>query len=91
MTWGQDLFPFQNLSNAEILDLSYYSNTDCLCSAQLARAKLDSLPRFHILTAVSNVPLLPDLGRDLQIPSRTISSITQFMTSIVIMELKLLY
>ena len=91
MTWDQDLFPLQNLSNAEILDLSFNSNIDCLCSAQLARAKLDSLPRFHILSAVRNVPHLPDLGRDLQIPSQTNSSITQFVTSIVIMELKLLY
>ena len=70
MAWDQDLFPFQNLSNAEILDLSVNSNIDCLCSAQLARAKLDSLPRFDILTSVSNVPYLSDLERDLQIPSQ---------------------
>ena len=65
------LFPFQNLTNAEILDLSFNSNTDCLCSAKLARAKLDSLPRFDILATVSNVPHLSDLDPDLQIPSQT--------------------
>lgn len=67
MTWTQELFPFQNLSNAEILDLSFNFNTDCLCSAQLARAKLDSFPRFDILATVSNVPHPSDLDPDLQI------------------------
>ena len=71
MSWDQDLFPFHNLTNAEILDLSFNSSTDCLCSAQLARAKLDLLPRFDILATVSNVPHLSDLHPDLQIPSQT--------------------
>ena len=71
MSWDQDLFPFHKLTNAEILDLSFNSSTDCLCSAQLARAKLDLLPRFDILATVSNVPHLSDLDPDLQIPSQT--------------------
>lgn len=71
MSWNHELFPFHNLTTAEILDLSLNSNTDCLCSAQLARAKLDSLPRFNILASISNVPHLSNLHPDLQIPSQT--------------------
>ena len=71
MTWNQEPFPFQNFTNAEILDLSFNSNTDCLCSPRLARAQLDSLPRFDILATVSNVPHLSDRDLDLQIPSKT--------------------
>ena len=71
MLWYQELFPFHNLTNVEILDLSFYCNSDRLCSAQLARTKLDLLPRFDILATVSNVPHLSDLDPDLQIPSQT--------------------
>ena len=54
-----------------LLDLSLNSNTDCLCSAQPARAKLGALPTFDILAPVSNVPYLFNLDQDLQIPSQT--------------------
>ena len=61
----------QNLILGSMLSEYITSNTDCLCSAKLARAKLDSLPRFDILANVSNVPHLSDLDPDLQIPSQT--------------------
>lgn len=61
----------QNLILGSMLSEYITSNTDCLCSAKLARAKLDSLPRFDILATVSNVPHLSDLDPDLQIPSQT--------------------
>ena len=66
------MLPFQNLSDSEILDRSFNSNTDCLsCSVQLARPKLDSLPRFDILATVGIVPHLSDLDPDLPVPSQT--------------------
>ena len=61
----------QNLILGSMLSEYITSNTDYLCSAKLARAKLDSLPGFDILATVSNVPHLSNLDPDLQIPSQT--------------------
>ena len=61
----------QNLILGSMLSEYITSNTDFLCSAKLARAKLDSLPSFDILATVSNVAHLSDLDPDLQIPSQT--------------------
>ena len=67
----RDIFPFQSLSDSDLIHLSFNSNTDCLCSDQISKTKLSLLPRFDNVAAVSKVPHLSDLDADQNFPSQS--------------------
>ena len=66
-----DTFPFSNINNTELIELSFNSNTACLCSKQLSNLKLNSLPRLDILSSINSIPHLFDLDADVQLPTQT--------------------
>ena len=65
------VFPFGNLSTSELTKLSFNSDTDCLCSEQISKIRLDSLPCIEVCENLSNIPSLNDIDSDQCLPPRT--------------------
>ena len=60
-----DIFPFSLIDDNEIINLSFNSNSNCFCSKQLLHdCYLKSLPRFELISNISNIPHL--IGTDVE-------------------------
>ena len=50
-----EIFPFTSLENHELVEqLVFNSNTECLCSVNISRLKLESFPSFDISIFINN-------------------------------------
>ena len=79
----QDVFPFFNIDNHQVLHLNYNSNTICSCSRSIDVARLVDLPQFELISLLgqliylnlssfhrfSNLPRLNDFDPDNNIPN----------------------
>lgn len=65
-----EIFPFHQLSAKELVEMSFNSNTLCLCSKNIDMLKLDNLPRFDIVTSFSRIPSLNEVDIDQQLPNQ---------------------
>ena len=61
-----NIFPFQELNFHELAQLSFNSNTECLCSSRIYNSKLASLPCFNVMTSINNNPNLSNIDIDQQ-------------------------
>ena len=60
-----DIFPFSLIDDSGIINLSFNSNSNCFCSKQLLHdCYLKSLPRFELISNISNIPHL--IGTDVE-------------------------
>ena len=60
-----DIFPFSLIDDNEIINLSFNSNSNCFCTKQLLHdCCLKSLPRFELISNVSNITHL--IGTDVE-------------------------
>ena len=60
-----DIFPFSLIDDNGIINLSFNSNSNCFCSKQLLHdCCLKSLPRFELISNISNIPHL--IGTDVE-------------------------
>ena len=67
-----EIFPFTSLQNHELVEqLVFNSNTECLCSDNISRLKMGSLPSFDISTLINHNSTLSSIDTDLQLPSLT--------------------
>lgn len=66
-----EVFPFHNLNNPEIIEISFNSNAVCLCSKHICNLKLGSLPRLEVLSSIRSIPNLSDLYVDEHLPLQT--------------------
>lgn len=65
----QDVFPYYNLDNHELLQLCFNSNTACKCSRSMDINRLADLPQFDFVSSISNLPSLNDFDPDNNIPN----------------------
>ena len=66
-----DTFPYNNLDDRTLFDLSFNSNTKCLCSKTISNSKLDSMTHLDILSSLENIPNLTDVDAERNVPSQT--------------------
>lgn len=67
-----EIFPFTSLQDHELVEqLVFNSNTECLCSDNISRLKMGSLPSFDISTLINHNSTLSSIDTDLQLPSLT--------------------
>ena len=66
-----DIFPFKDLSREELIELSYNSNTSCLCSSRISKLKLSLLPCFDVMASINNNPNLLKSDIDQNLPTLT--------------------
>ena len=64
----QDIFPYINLTDSELLNLTFNSNTECLCSSFISKTKLDLLPKLELTETTSKIPFLFDVDADHNMP-----------------------
>ena len=50
------------------MELSFNSNTKCLCSTNISKSKLSLLPRLEITESTSNIPFLSHVDADQNLP-----------------------
>ena len=50
--------PFLNLTESELVELSFSSNTKCLCSINRSKSKLSLLPRLQVTESTSKIAFL---------------------------------
>lgn len=66
-----DTFSFNSITNSELIELSFNSNIECLCSNKIVSNKLDSLPCFNIMSLLDKNTNLSNIDVDEQLPVAT--------------------
>ena len=68
-----EIFPFQNINDTALAELAFNSNEICTCSNNIinSRLRLDSLPRFEIMSFLCKNHTLSQVDIDSQLPVTT--------------------
>lgn len=61
------IFPFNSITDNNLLKLTFNSNTTCCCSKKISRLRLENLSNLEVISSISNVPNLGESDIDEQI------------------------
>lgn len=64
----QETFPFHHITDVELNNLSFDSNTSCLCSKTISASRLANLPQLDLLSSINKIPSLNNLDVDQHLP-----------------------